>query len=603
MTQYLPSIKRYSWIVVACVLVAAVAGLLIMRAMPPAYLASSTVVVQAPSAGAGAAALASDPTHDIAEANDYAAEIPTRGPMTLVSKLYPELAQHGFSTFDLMHDVTATPSTSAATITIEASASTPRDAVMIANDVASGFVAYVAQQKQAQLDAVRSGLQQQLDAYLKTKNQLEQKLLKTHATTTTTTTGGTNSSTSTNGSNSSVPGSGTSSTVGSASTSTNTTTTTSSDPSVAVYSADLASLNQTITSLEAQIAVLPTAATSDASAIQLATLADVSQSAKPILIAAATLASGLILGILLAGLMIYLDRRLLGEDQVKVKLALPYLGGISSDTTLGAVPASAVANAAQESANIVAGLRLMGLPVAAGHDRPASVLLVTSARAAEGKTTLACALAGSLVRSGSSVAIVDANLHQPATHLSLGINPSGAGLGGLLTSEGPMEEALLQVGDTPGLWLLPGGSAIDSPTLLLQERLPEILAQIGQKVDVVIIDGPALLTSADAILLANMADYVTLVVDARHDQLRLLERAIELLTSLSSTPVSIILNRLPSKRRNRYFASAPARRTRVAPRLAALPTPEQLVPVQVAANGASTNGNDSDVSSGIVNAR
>ena len=592
MTRYLPSIKRYSWIIVVCVAVALIAGLVILRASPPAYVASSTLVVQAQSTAAGASALTTDPTRGIAEANLYATEVPSRDAMTLVSKLYPELAKRGYSTFALMHDVTATPDTNAATITIQATAKTPHDAVMMANDVASGFVAYVARQMQTQLDTLHSNLQHQLDSYQQQKSALEKTILATKATTTTTTSSGTNST--------NVPGGP--GVAGSGASNTNSTTTTSSNSALAVYTADLTSVNQTIASLQSQLALLPAVATGDASAIQLATLADVTQSAKPILIAAATLLASLILAGLLIALMIYLDRSLLGEDDVKEKLGLPYLGGVSSEMTLAAAPASAGGIPAQESANIFAGLLLTHLIAAGGHDRghQGSVVLVTSAREAEGKTTVACALAGSIARSGGSVALIDANLPQPATHLSLGIEPTGSGLSGLLTSEGPMEEALLQVGETPGLWLLPAGSAVETPTLLLQERLPEILSQIRQKVDVVIIDSPALLNSADGVLLANMSDYVAMVVDARHGKLGPLEYATDLLTSLSAAPVGVILNRLSRRRPIRYYANTLERRPAVAPRLPALAAPASAAgwrttsgPAPVApalANGVS-NGN------------
>jgi Mrp family chromosome partitioning ATPase len=456
---------------------------------------------------------------------------------------------------------------------------------------------------QTQLDTLHSNLQHQLDSYQQQKSALEKTILATKATTTTTTSSGTNST--------NVPGGP--GVAGSGASNTNSTTTTSSNSALAVYTADLTSINQTIASLQSQLALLPAVATGDASAIQLATLADVTQSAKPILIAAATLLASLILAGLLIALMIYLDRSLLGEDDVKEKLGLPYLGGVSSEMTLAAAPASAGGIPAQESANIFAGLLLTHLIAAGGHDRghQGSVVLVTSAREAEGKTTVACALAGSIARSGGSVALIDANLPQPATHLSLGIEPTGSGLSGLLTSEGPMEEALLQVGETPGLWLLPAGSAVETPTLLLQERLPEILSQIRQKVDVVIIDSPALLNSADGVLLANMSDYVAMVVDARHGKLGPLEYATDLLTSLSAAPVGVILNRLSRRRPIRYYANTLERRPAVAPRLPALAAPASAAgwrttsgPAPVApalANGVSNGNGNGNGSPGAMN--
>jgi hypothetical protein len=53
-----------------------------------------------------------------------------------------------------------------------------------------------------------------------------------------------------------------------------------------------------------------------------------------------------------------------------------------------------------------------------------------------------------------------------------------------------------------------------------------------------------------------MVDGVALVLDSRHDKLGLLLRAKEMLSSLAHTPAGVILNRMPRRKRNSYFASA-----------------------------------------------
>jgi hypothetical protein len=97
---------------------------------------------------------------------------------------------------------------------------------------------------------------------------------------------------------------------------------------------------------------------------------------------------------------------------------------------------------------------------------------------------------------------------------------------------------------------------MEDPTFLLGQKLPGILAQLRKKTDLVIIDGPALLSSSDALLLATMVDGVALVLDARHDKMSILQRAKELLTSLTYTPAGVILNRIPRRKKNAYYASA-----------------------------------------------
>ena len=150
-------------------------------------------------------------------------------------------------------------------------------------------------------------------------------------------------------------------------------------------------------------------------------------------------------------------------------------------------------------------------------------MLVTSPLAAEGKTTLAVALSAVLARGGNSVLVIDGNLRQPSTHLAFKMNGAGAGLSGLLKGTG-MESAHDAVvrSSVPGVWLLPAGPAMEDAALLLGQRLPGILAQLRKAADIVIIDGPALLSGADASVLATMSDGIALVIDARHEKLPLL---------------------------------------------------------------------------------
>jgi hypothetical protein len=99
---------------------------------------------------------------------------------------------------------------------------------------------------------------------------------------------------------------------------------------------------------------------------------------------------------------------------------------------------------------------------------------------------------------------------------------------------------------------------MEDPTLLLNQRFPGILAQLRTKTDLIVIDGPSLLSGSDAMMLATMVDGVALVLDSRHDKLKLLLRAKEMLSSLTHTPSGAILNRMPRRRRNNYFVSAPS---------------------------------------------
>lgn len=531
MKRYWSSIKKYSWILLVCVVLATVIGYGVAKSLPTVYMGTATVLVQtgAPGTSITTATSSTDPTQSLTEANTYAAEIPNTSVMEYVYKLYPQIGARGYSAVDLLADVAAIPSTAAATISIEASTSNIKDSVMLANDVANGFVAYIQAQSQQQLNTMRSNLQTQINTYQAQKSNLEASILK----------------------------------IGN-----------SSDPRYTLYMNDLSDVTHTIDTLQSQLVSLPTTIQADVSVIQLASPDFVTVTTKASYIVLGAVAVGLVVGILVMLLMIFLDDRLYGDDQVKKKLGLAYLGGLSTDASLKSDPTQATGAALQDAADIFASLRLTGTLSGSLHAPDGGVLLVTSAQTYEGKTTVAAALAASIAHAGGSVVVVEGNLRQPSTHLAFNMNPSNTGLSGLLKSSGNLNDTVLPA-NLPGIWVLPGGAPVEEPALLLEKKLPDILMQLRNRVDMVIIDGPSLLIGADAVMLATMADAVLLVVDVRHDRIASLQRAKELLTALTHTPTGIVLNRLSGRKRNRFFASA-------AP--ASSPGNQAVLPVVVRAN-------------------
>ncbi len=545
MKRYWPNIKRYSWIMGACAVLAALIGLFMAFVLPPPFVATASVLVQAQSPGNSITALsATDPSGSVDKASTYAAEIPTREVMTYIAHLYPQLAQRGYSIEDLMKNVTAAPSASTAIITIQASDHNMGNADLLTNDVALGFAAFVQQQSQHEVDTLRTTLQGQLAAYQKQKAALEAAIVQLPTTATNTTTTTTTSSTP----------------FGPATTNGTTTSTTGTGVSSPIYTIDLNNLNtvnQYINQIQSQLLQLPPTVRGDVSVIQVATPADTRSTSKT-LILAASIGLGLVLGVIIMLLLIYLDDRLLSEDAVHEKLGMTYLGGLASNDEVGKAPADVLGEPLREASNIYATARMTGVLGGSRNGTQGKVLLVTSAQTAEGKTTVAATLAAAVARAGGNVVLVDADLRHPGTHNALGMPPADLGLGELLAAKGRLDD-VLRVGNIPGFWWLPAGEVMQTPTLLLEQRLPEILGVLREKFDAVIIDGPGVLDDADAALMASMVDGVALVADVRHSTLPVLLRAKDLLSSLSHAPAGIVMNRLPRRPRVRNYATAQPR--------------------------------------------
>ncbi|HEV3329945.1 MAG TPA: CpsD/CapB family tyrosine-protein kinase [Bryobacteraceae bacterium] len=144
--------------------------------------------------------------------------------------------------------------------------------------------------------------------------------------------------------------------------------------------------------------------------------------------------------------------------------------------------------------------------------QPLHTVIVTSPSPAEGKTFTAVnlALAESQL-SENLVLLGDFDLRRPIVHNLFQIDRA-PGLSDFLTGECSFTQALRKVEGT-NLYLLPAGSAVKNPLELLNMRQAKRLFEdLPSCFNWAIFDTPPLLFSADANLLATLADGTILVV-------------------------------------------------------------------------------------------
>lgn len=140
--------------------------------------------------------------------------------------------------------------------------------------------------------------------------------------------------------------------------------------------------------------------------------------------------------------------------------------------------------------------------------RPASILL-TSASANEGKTTVSCQLAASLARAGKRVAIVDCDFRRPSAHIMMD-GQEGPGICEYLRGECSME-SIYQETQAPGLTFIPAGH-VDQTVLqtLSTDGGRSLIHELKSRFEFVIIDTSPLLFVAEPSMLAQNADIVLL---------------------------------------------------------------------------------------------
>lgn len=144
------------------------------------------------------------------------------------------------------------------------------------------------------------------------------------------------------------------------------------------------------------------------------------------------------------------------------------------------------------------------------HRDSGSIVVVTSGRAGEGKTSTAANLAVAATRMGLRVTLVDADLRSPTLGTRFG-RGMRAGLAELLANDEAPERYLRDV-EVDRLRLLGAGSLPSNPVeLLATERMGSVLRALARDVDLVVVDSSSILAVADGLWLANVADLVVVV--------------------------------------------------------------------------------------------
>jgi len=145
-------------------------------------------------------------------------------------------------------------------------------------------------------------------------------------------------------------------------------------------------------------------------------------------------------------------------------------------------------------------------------DQTPKTILITSAGASEGKTSVATCLALVQSQAGQKVVLIDADTRRSMVSNLTGI-AGEPGLLDILSGRAALEAALRQVPGQPNLRIIPAGAPLpNTPNLLASQRMDKLLADLAGHYDLVIIDSPPSMAASDARILAQKADATVMVV-------------------------------------------------------------------------------------------
>lgn len=194
-------------------------------------------------------------------------------------------------------------------------------------------------------------------------------------------------------------------------------------------------------------------------------------------------------------------------------LGVPVIGQVPtvSSRALAARSVPEGRRAAAEYAHWIEAIDALRTVVLRGAAERPRLVLVTSAAAGEGKSTLAAQLAASLSRAWRKTLLIDGDLRHPTLHQRLGA-PLEPGLCEALRGENEVEE-IIQPTPEGRLSLLSAGHWDDhAGQALAQEGVGELFARLKDQYDVLVVDAPPVLPVADALVLSQYADAIVLAV-------------------------------------------------------------------------------------------
>jgi succinoglycan biosynthesis transport protein ExoP len=178
-----------------------------------------------------------------------------------------------------------------------------------------------------------------------------------------------------------------------------------------------------------------------------------------------------------------------------------------------------------------------------GGSQPVRLLGITGVGPQHGSSTTAANFTLIMGETGTSVILVDADLHKPSLHRFFGV-PNTVGLSSVLAGEVRVDDVLQPISPPSSLKLLAGGPPVQNPSALFRpERVRPILDALGQQADLVIVDLPSVSAIAYTAQVAPMLDAVLLVLRSGTDSSdaeRLVNRRLK-----GTNVVGMVLNRVP----------------------------------------------------------
>lgn len=182
----------------------------------------------------------------------------------------------------------------------------------------------------------------------------------------------------------------------------------------------------------------------------------------------------------------------------------------------------------------------------------AKVVMVTSARPGEGKTTIAANIAWAFSSMGDRTLVIDCDLRRGRLHQVADLQ-NEPGLTAVLAGKANLEDCI-QKSQADNLWVIPRGPVVPGTTEILNTPIfAKILEQLRGDYDRIILDTPPVLGLSETAFLQSHAEGVVLVVKSAATPRKDVEDAFAALEKLDAHFYGFVLNRVDFSKRANHF--------------------------------------------------
>jgi capsular exopolysaccharide synthesis family protein len=237
-----------------------------------------------------------------------------------------------------------------------------------------------------------------------------------------------------------------------------------------------------------------------------------------------------------------IDRRIRSVKHVEDATGASVLGIIPKEDALGRTHRGVrgdLGRAAESFRQLRTNLRFVDV------DNEPRKIVVTSALAGEGKSTVSANIARLVAQAGTPVLLIDADLRRPQIATTFEIDGT-VGLTQALAGDVDVRDVIVGSG-MANLSVLPAGRIPPNPSELLGSlRMKQFIDDLSQHY-LVILDAPPLLPVTDAGLLSAFCDGALLVQAAGRTQIEQSQQCRRILDQVGSRLLGVVLNKAPVK--------------------------------------------------------